>query len=1065
MLRWCQSTVRSLDGCGTSIISIRNIRFHTSTTTRKPLRATEYARRVSGSVTQATHAGPSTLRIQEHAGNLQFSHGPHYTINTGSPSDRETDVELMAEKTASADSSKLSSTGEQAQDSVTTLAKFLSPKNLSSSTPQKLSAETLKALYVSIKTHSQLSRLTSKQLTELLSLMGTLSIPAPRNPCMYFSKHISHIDSGSDTTFITHWPFVLEVANDKERTLGHALNGTDRYWIMRAQLAKVVVTEGEQLQPDDPQLHALSQATFQYLRIWRHTPDPEVHIPYLEALLSTHSMKHVSQLVQRLCKVLELHANPHSRFLDVMWQILLQHGHALRSEHRKRFLSMVGARLWNFGSVKKPQDKDRFTITAVDGQSRRNKATVLGIFDLSAALGSAVVPSYSLSPSLPIPRKWASDQALRTFTPHASQDAQWISFLLLAIYKVPKIPAPLPHSPHTAVEPLETASADWRTVFVLAALEKTLSDKSLSSSASFQQIQEIIRPLWRTWKIVETNETDRPITVTRAIVATFFRVAARVRDAPLTEGCRRFCVAHKLFVDRDVDTQIERLQAADLRVAYVLAAAACEGTNWQRVLSGLVLPGTKWRDEAFEVLMQHYIGLGNGETAYEVYMFGRDNNVVISDNVVRVLSFSLAQPHAWHLAVPFLCHPGFAREQLEELLVSILRIFQVERREFIAPPLVRVLGDTLWKLYAHNPPPNHAKYPIRFFFSIMITSGHPAQAVGIVEAIHRQVPSFFTTRLFLRLARTLVRHRHIHLAPRVHRLVSTSPTSSTRAADNLRGKLTLGLARAGAHTAARNVYMSGVRMRGRRRTTRESLAKAVSFKVLKPSMRDSLKIMPILARNLTHAPTIQYAATLLVRANRVYAARKLLQRTQGHLDAKTKTTIGNTILHGYAKRHLLRNGRLVRHTLRTKEMLERLYGFTPDRVTINIVVKSILRWRHIITVPKVKALFDHMVRCGYPASSRWRQEGSGVPFGSSVSSSTLNMPVLPGGMSFERHVRPMYKMFVKAFFARGDVRAARTVVGILKEEEVVAMRRREERNRARREGLIRKREREKGRGI
>lgn len=104
-------------------------------------------------------------------------------------------------------------------------------------------ARTLKKLYTLAKSRAQLPRLTSKQFTQLLSLMGTLSLPAPRAPCIYFSKLVSHIDESS---FQTHWPFVLEVVRDKEE-LGWKLDGTDRYWMMRAQLAKVVVAEGENL--------------------------------------------------------------------------------------------------------------------------------------------------------------------------------------------------------------------------------------------------------------------------------------------------------------------------------------------------------------------------------------------------------------------------------------------------------------------------------------------------------------------------------------------------------------------------------------------------------------------------------------------------------------------------------------------------------------------------------------------------------------------------------------------------------------------------------------------------
>jgi hypothetical protein len=125
------------------------------------------------------------------------------------------------------------------RDPLTVLSKLLSSSNLPSPQP----TDTLRTLYTSIKRRSQLRRLTSKQLTEFLSLIGSLSLPAPRAPCIYLSKLISRI---VEPSFQTHWPFVMEISRDKEQ-LGYALSGTDRYWIMRAQLAKVVVAEGENL--------------------------------------------------------------------------------------------------------------------------------------------------------------------------------------------------------------------------------------------------------------------------------------------------------------------------------------------------------------------------------------------------------------------------------------------------------------------------------------------------------------------------------------------------------------------------------------------------------------------------------------------------------------------------------------------------------------------------------------------------------------------------------------------------------------------------------------------------
>jgi hypothetical protein len=73
--------------------------------------------------------------------------------------------------------------------------------------------------------------------------MGSLSLPAPRAPCIYLSKLLPYVTGASSQT---HWKFVMEIARDKEK-LFNVLSGTDRYWLMRAQLTKVVVAEGEKL--------------------------------------------------------------------------------------------------------------------------------------------------------------------------------------------------------------------------------------------------------------------------------------------------------------------------------------------------------------------------------------------------------------------------------------------------------------------------------------------------------------------------------------------------------------------------------------------------------------------------------------------------------------------------------------------------------------------------------------------------------------------------------------------------------------------------------------------------
>jgi hypothetical protein len=90
----------------------------------------------------------------------------------------------------------------------------------------------------------------------------------------------------------------------------------------------------------------------------------------------------------------------------------------------------------------------------------------------------------------------------------------------------------------------------------------------------------------------------------------------------------------------------------------------------------------------------------------------------------------------------------------------------------------------------------------------------------------------------------------------------------------------------------------------------------------------------------------------------------------------------------------------------------------------------------VLDAAHARRLFDYFVWSGYP------REGTGVPFGSSDAAMRelavvlgTPIPMPKSKMSIARHVKPLYKMFIKALYLRKDVAGARTVVGILKEVE------------------------------
>lgn len=755
-----------------------------------------------------------------------------------------------------------------------------------------------------------------------------------------------------------------------------------------------------------------------------------------------------------MCKVLELHANPHSRFLDILYQVLIKHGPVLQTELKAPLLDMVSTRLSKFSSdVSLQKESLPSTAQGSEEMPKTYKPTAVGIHELYSLMGVVIFPSYSLTVR-PLPlavRQWAVAQATNAFATLVPLEMRWSNLLLLAISKVPEMPLGEISPPASIYS--ETCIVNWRAVFILATLKHTLTAMSSSSGSLSQQgILNITRPLWRMWKATGAKDIDQSVIVVRTIAASFFRVSALVLDGPLTDACYWFCAAHRLFVIRDTDNDAEKLQIRDLMVAYILAKASCEGRRWSHIFSTLIRasPGLHWLHDVVVALIKHYIPQ-DADAALMLYLFGKQNDIRFSPEIVHSIGISLATPHKWETAASFLHHPQFSRKQVEELLGAILCVFQVECWEHIDSAMAEKLGQVMLDLYTDQRPLQRYKYPVRFFFAIMIASGHAAKAIDVIEVIHCQIPSFFTTRFFLRLMRTLIRFRQLHL---VSRLLCLVTPVSTRSLDDLRRKATLALAGAGASTLARKVYRTGIHPKAWR-TTRESLARAVHFRTQTPSFYHSLDVVPILKRNRWHVPTIKYTVNILVRARRSYAAFKLLLSVHHMLDPATKTSICNSIIHGRILQPDTHNGRLVRSVLRMKRLLESKFDFVSDRTTVNIILKAILRWRKMMDPPKLKRLFDHMVRIGYPVSSQWCKLYD-VPFGTPLSSPSenFNLLKLPSPISFERHVRPMYKMFIKAFYVRHDVNAAKTVVGILKEEEGAALQRREARNRARRLGRV-----------
>ncbi|KAF8207639.1 hypothetical protein K438DRAFT_1962549 [Mycena galopus ATCC 62051] len=871
------------------------------------------------------------------------------------------------------------------------------------------------------------------ELNELLVLFGSLSLPPPRPKSVFLHAFAAHIPPPA--RFRTYWPLVLELAEEirvrpkrKPRTHAH------HFWVMYAHLVRMRSTPSEH--EDDP----ASEATARYLLI-RKSHDPEVHLPYLRTMLALRRPTHLPQLADLLCSVLEPPPTPDPRLTDLLWQIVLGADAAAAPIIQTRVLAMVWTRLRRHPYVDatpKPLPP-RHTF---DPLSKRNLPRGVSIPELCAALATAPFPYFRL----PLPEavsSWAAAEAKAAFNPRNAPSTRWANLVILALQAAP---AALSGSgvgvggggggeaeeagPHVA----------WRTVFALAVFERTVPHDAP------ELVRTAVRRLWRTWR--NASEITAPPLVRRAVVAAFFRLAARTKDGPLKDGCVRYCVSHGLWGSRREETKWDDVQTTEMFVDYVYALP----------------PDSGWRARVADALFRAFLPR-DVAAAQELYAFCTQRGIAISADSVHGLALALARMYFPDEALSFLDDARFSPAQVEELLDCVMRTLRAERHAFKDVPLANVLGPAMTRLYldTDRTPENRTKFSLRYALSVLAASGRPVEAVALLQVLHERQPDFFSIHYFLRMMRTLVKHRR-SAAVKLLRLVQRF---APRARQNFRRKLALRLARSGAHTLAAAAYRFGG-TKNQPRTAREALARAVRFRVNmrdgKPPPGPASRIVSLIARRPRDAPTVRYGVALLARVGRMRAAKRVVgEAYKSGLDTAVLTWLGNTVLNGALHRTAGTHARLVRHVLRNREQLEARVGFVQDRVTVNVLVKAVLRWRTFMNGAQIRRLFDYMVRSGYPAPARWRRLGD-VPFGTPVGEAgvhgALNMLRLSPFISFERHVRPLYKMFIKALQLQGDKVGVRTVMGILHDVEDEVLVQRHARRRARLAGILRKKARE-----
>lgn len=753
-----------------------------------------------------------------------------------------------------------------------------------------------------------------------------------------------------------------------------------------------------------------------YLTIDVNPVSADDHVPYLKALLSLEKQDAVMEAVAWLCYLMKRDIYCTPSLLGVLWDVVLKADKHLPDYLKEKVMDLISQRLTlpvdfsedaraRFASL--PPEPETYTL-------EKHPSFCLTASDLAhqvvRILFPRVTPSLFGTTSQLAIQEWAHSETQRMFSPSARIEFRWQNLVYLALANtrlsfhsssiVPNL---------QVIDSYRPSAVEFRLVAAIAVVERISDSRGVSPD-----LHGLIRALWASWVDVAKNDAHAHRALVRPLLSSFFRLAARARDASLVISCVRF--ASVGFWQFDLGDDAARRQAQLLAVEYLGAAVVSGDTLWERVVTELpphiVFP--QWLPMLISRTILRIVRVDAQRAADVFYLWRRYLPV---PDLALPLGLMLVQEGRVDLAIPMLASITFTGP----LLGMVLRPLAKQRGRYIDLELAAILAKALLTVFTSDAPPqtSAARRDVAWVLPALACSGQAPAAVSTFKNVYMRDPGFFNPRAVRTILRMLLHHRQFGGAAEIAKLFP--------------------------HTRWRQFVLHGLAKRGGAPRVEAQLGGSVRPRWLAhvaARMRlgrrhpaAGLLRHWVLRRARTLAD-VRNGLKVLAGARGVSLARRVYSRVRTLHDAGTRTALGNVIIDGHVAHPKSRGVRHVRDVLRTLRLLVQEHGFVPDRVTTNIVVKAALQWPAVFDAALVRRLFDYFVWNGYPG------EGTGVPFGSGDAAMReaavvlgTPIPMPKSKMSFTRHFKPLYKMFIKALYLRKDMAGARKVVGALKEAE------------------------------
>ncbi|KAH0833094.1 hypothetical protein J3R83DRAFT_12087 [Lanmaoa asiatica] len=733
---------------------------------------------------------------------------------------------------------------------------------------------------------------------------------------------------------------------------------------------------------------SILRARTHYHIIRRHSRRPEVHAYYLETLLAIQDPRLLDFAACDLSFLLRTHRMCHPGLQCLLYRLVIQYGGFLSTRSQEAILASLWSR----------------ACQGTNGTSDLVPENGLSDMVLDDCTSDATKIACCLSATLlGFARHLPNDKSanlfghlLSVFSPAYALPLRWSSLVLFSIFNSSEMPHL--NGTHWTSEPaMSQVTSCWQVIFGLATVEKISQELPSAQPTLTEGVLEMTRALYQQWlPIVKSCLVSRDLAC--AISASFFRIASILADAPLFSDCQDL-----YRVERGMEgprTSVQILFAAQ----YIAAAVRVQGLHPDVVLTALGAFPLDLKQQ-HQVLTSAVEALSpiDASLAYTLYIFAQGKETECDPGAAHTLAMSFARRGALRQAILFLDDGRSSPERRGILVSAIARSLRENPRTRHPQSVFVAITNELAALYSSHVPPEHFRGHLEQLFVVLAQHGRGSQLFPVVLSIFRK-------------------HRQFATANKLLNAITTVYPKITRSLCILTDQIAM-------QTKAFRQFKRITPLRG----------------------STSLRLSSRLRRYPYTGPSLERSLQELLKSGRLLAAKHIFACAAATIPSRRCTALGNILLHGMSCQPTPRNGRRVRKVLLLLENLVKNHGFRPDRVTTNILIKVMISWRSAFDSTRLRELFDQLVRGGCPAAD---YSPLHPPFSTRQTqfSGPSGLSKLPPSVSFEKHSRPLYKMFIKAFYLCNDVEAARKVVGILKVEESRNVVTKEARQRARSRG-------------